>query len=77
MNLQQLVIIDTLAARSYKKCGLCGRVRNLFYRMTIKDAKTGSMVVGSLLLCDQCGNNFGDMLGKKLHSEPRPRMVNL
>ena len=70
------MVIDTLAGKMYKKCGLCGRIRNLLYRLTVRDAKTGQMVVGSLYLCEDCGNNLGDIIGSDVKpAKPRGRTV--
>lgn len=65
MELTKTVVLDSLAATAYKKCGCCGRVRDVYFRMTIKDAKTASMIVGSMELCRECGHNMGDIIGER------------
>ncbi len=69
MEPKELLPIESLAATSYKKCGCCGRVRDVYYRMSIKDAATGKMIVGTIELCDDCGGNFGDIIGQDVNPE--------
>lgn len=61
--------ITTLANTIYKKCECCNRVRDIFFKMDVKDAKTGQMLVGDFDLCKSCGENFGDILGINTSTE--------
>lgn len=54
--------ITTLAHAVYKKCECCNRVKDIFFKMAVKDAKTGNLLVGDFDLCKNCGQNFGDIL---------------
>ncbi|HWL22199.1 MAG TPA: hypothetical protein VNR38_00360 [Ureibacillus sp.] len=54
--------ITTLAHTVYKKCECCNRVKDIFFKLSIKDAKTSSFLVGDFDLCKTCGQNFGDIL---------------
>lgn len=66
--MQDLLNIESYSAPVYKKCGCCGRVRDLYYRMSVKDAATGNMIVGTVELCRECGENFGEIIGTKVSS---------
>lgn len=68
-NIKELMCIEPFAAVIYKKCGCCGRVRNLYYRMDVRDALTNTMLVGSINLCEDCGENFGAITQQKISKE--------
>lgn len=61
--------ISTLAHTIYKKCECCNRVRDIFFKMRVKDAKTGNLLVGDFDLCKTCGQNFGDILNIEVTTE--------
>lgn len=61
--------ITTLAHTVYKKCECCNRVRDIYFKMTVKDAKTGTFLVGDFDLCKSCGQNFGDILNIQISTE--------
>lgn len=61
--------ITTLAHTVYKKCECCNRVKDIFFKLSINDAKTGTFLVGDLDLCKTCGQNFGDILNIPISTE--------
>lgn len=61
--------ITTLAHTIYKKCECCNRVRDIFFKMMVKDAETGNLLVGDFDLCKSCGQNFGDILSLDVSTE--------
>jgi len=66
---QNKIDIINLAQPIYKKCECCDRVRDVFYKMTIYDAKTGKMLVGDFDLCQSCGENISDILNISVEKE--------
>lgn len=54
--------IESLAQSVYKKCDICGKVKDNFFKLSVYDAKTEQLLVGSLDLCKYCGENMGDIL---------------
>lgn len=54
--------IESLAQSVYKKCNICGKVKDNFFKLSVYDAKTAKLLVGSLDLCKFCGENVGDIL---------------
>ncbi|UUV99922.1 hypothetical protein [Vagococcus luciliae] len=57
--------IETLAQTNYKKCDLCDKVKDIFFKLFVYDAQSASMIVGTLDLCKFCGENAGDLLSLK------------
>lgn len=66
---QNALRIDSYSATVYKRCSCCSRVRDLYYRMDVKDAKTATLVVGAFELCRDCGGNLGEILGQEVSSD--------
>ncbi|MFI3605855.1 hypothetical protein DFR54_11814 [Vagococcus fluvialis] len=60
--------IESLAQSVYKKCDVCGKVKDNFFKLSVYDAKTEKLLVGSLDLCKYCGENMGDILN--VYTEP-------
>lgn len=58
----QAMKIESLAQTVYKKCDVCDKVKDNFFKLSIYDAKTQSLLVGSLNLCKFCGENIGNIL---------------
>ncbi|THB60601.1 hypothetical protein [Vagococcus silagei] len=54
--------IESLAQSVYKKCDICNKVKDNFFKLSVYDAKTQELLVGSLDLCKFCGENIGDIL---------------
>ncbi|RUL48795.1 hypothetical protein [Lysinibacillus antri] len=54
--------MTTLAHTVYKKCECCNRVKDIYFKLSINDAKTGTFLMGDLDLCKSCGQNLGDIL---------------
>lgn len=61
--------ITTLAHAVYKKCECCNRVKDIFFKLAVKDAATCNLLVGDFDLCKACGQNFGDILNLKVDVE--------
>ena len=61
--------ISTLAHTVYKKCECCGRVKDIYYKLLIKDAKTAQYLVGDFDLCKSCGENIGDILNIPVNTQ--------
>ena len=49
----------------YRKCELFKRVKDVTYRLDVKNAQSSSMLVGSLDLCKACASNMGDIIQRK------------
>lgn len=50
---------------SLKKCGVCERVKDIFFRIIIKDFENEEFEVGNINACKQCGENLNKILGNK------------
>lgn len=48
----------------YRKCELCSRVKDVGYRLDVKNAESSNMLVGSLDLCKVCASNMGEIIRK-------------
>ena len=48
----------------YRKCELCSRVKDVSYRLDVKNAESSNMLVGSLDLCKVCAANMGEIIRK-------------
>lgn len=46
----------------YRKCELCSRVKDVSYRLDVKNAESSNMLVGSLDLCKVCASNMGEII---------------
>lgn len=53
----------------YRKCECCDRVRDLYFKMCVYDAEHGKFLVGTIDLCKNCGENFGDLLRISVSSD--------
>lgn len=67
--LGQALMIESFAQTAYRKCECCNRVRDIYFRLNIKDAETHTMIVGSIDLCKDCGENLGEIIGQKPKTE--------
>lgn len=67
--MNELIKLETFAQVIYRKCECCGRVRDIFFRANIYDADTGNMLMGSIDLCKNCGENFGKILNQEVTTE--------
>lgn len=61
--------IENFAQTSYRKCDCCKRVRDIYFRLNIRDAESASMLIGSIELCELCGKNFGEIINKRVSTE--------
>lgn len=71
--MQKALCLEPFASKVYKKCQCCGCVRNLYYRLDVRDAKTATSLVGSFELCQDCGENFGSLLDQNFQPMPGRR----
>ena len=49
----------------YRKCELCKRVKDVNYRLDVRNAESAVMLVGSLDLCKHCAANMGEIIQKE------------
>lgn len=61
--------ISTRKFNQLKKCGLCGRVREIYYKMSVSDVENLELLAGELDLCYECGNNFNKILGNEFNAD--------
>ncbi len=61
--------LSQFATVAYKKCECCARVRDIYFRLNVRDASTAQMIVGSFDICKECGQNFGDILNVSIETE--------
>lgn len=69
MELKKALALENFAQTVYRKCDCCKRVRDIYFRLNIRDAKSTSMLVGSLELCKDCGYNMGDITSANVSTE--------
>lgn len=69
MIVKKALGIEGFAQTAYRKCDCCKRVRDIYFRLNIRDADSATMLVGSLELCEQCGKNMGEIINKKVSVE--------
>lgn len=69
MGVGKLLPIFAYAQPVYKKCECCGRVRDIYYRMHVMDPKDTNLLVGSIELCEPCGEKLGSITDQKLAKE--------
>lgn len=62
--MKDYLILSGYAQPIYKKCDLCKRVKDIHYRLDVKNADASTMLVGSLDLCKVCAGNMGEILRK-------------
>ena len=65
--MKEYLNIELLKYPTVKKCECCDRVRDIYYRIDVKDFEDNNLIVGDLDLCKQCGDNFNKILGGKLN----------
>lgn len=61
--------LESFAQTVYRKCDCCKRVRDIYFRLNIRDAKSAQMLVGSLELCKTCGENIGEITNTDASTE--------
>lgn len=69
IGIKEVLALESYAQTVYRKCECCKRVRDIFFRLNVKDAATGEMLVGSLELCKDCGKNFGEITNAEVKTE--------
>lgn len=55
--------IASLRHPTLKKCEICDRVKDIFFRVVIKDYDNSDFEVGTLNTCKDCGTNLNKILG--------------
>lgn len=48
------------------KCECCDRVKDNYFKADIMDHEDNDLIVGSITLCKQCGENLNKILGNKM-----------
>lgn len=69
VRIKEALALESYAQTVYRKCECCKRVRDIYFRLNIKDGATGEMLVGSLELCKDCGKNFGEITNAEVKTE--------
>lgn len=62
--MKKYLVLVGYAQAVYRKCELCKRVKDVTYRMDVKNAESPVMLVGSLDLCKNCAANMGEIVQK-------------
>ena len=62
--MKEYLVLTGYAQPVYRKCELCKKVKDVSYRLDIKNAESPVMLVGSLDLCKVCAANWGEILKK-------------
>lgn len=60
--IKEFLILTGYARPVYRKCELCKRVKDVNYRLDVRNAQTSSMLAGSLDLCKTCAGNVGEII---------------
>lgn len=60
--MKEFLVLTGYARAIYRKCELCKRVKDVNYRLDVKNAQSTNMLAGSLDLCKTCASNFGDII---------------
>lgn len=69
MAISNALSLEPFAQTVYRKCDCCKRVRDIYFRLNVRDAKSASMLVGSLELCKSCGENIGEITNNDITTE--------
>lgn len=64
MNEKKYIDIKSLKRPVLKKCEMCDKVQEVYYKALIYDAETAGFIVGELSLCKQCGRNLHEIINK-------------
>ena len=62
--MKEYLVLVGYAQAVYRKCELCKRVKDVTYRMDVKNAESPVMLVGSFDLCKNCAANMGEIVQK-------------
>lgn len=62
--MKEYLVITSYAQAVYRKCELCKRVKDVYYRLDVRNAESSSMLVGSLDMCKVCAQNMGEIVKK-------------
>lgn len=57
------IIITSLRHPTLKKCEVCDRVKDIYFRVVIKDNENPDFEMGNLNCCKDCGTNLNEILG--------------
>lgn len=69
MKIGKLLPIFAYAQPVYRKCECCGRVRDIYYRLHVMDPQDTTLLVGSIELCEPCGEKMGSITDQTLKKE--------
>ena len=62
--MKEYLVLTGYAQPVYRKCELCKKVKDISYRLDIKNAESPVMLSGSLDLCKVCAGNIGEIIRK-------------
>lgn len=62
--MKEYLVLTGYASPVYRKCELCKRVKDVNYRLDVRNAQSPVMLVGSLDLCKVCAANIGEIIRK-------------
>lgn len=62
--MKEYLVLTGYAQPVYRKCELCKKVKDVSYRLDIKNAESPVMLLGSLDLCKVCAGNIGEIIRK-------------
>lgn len=63
--MKDFIKITILKYPTLKKCECCDRVRDIYFKLSIKDFDDPELITGDLNMCKQCGDNFNSILGNE------------
>lgn len=68
---KKVIEIKLVKYPNLQKCNCCNRVKDIYYKVLIYNAKTegryeevGDYIVGDLDFCKTCGDNFAEAIGE-------------
>lgn len=67
----EFVEISLLKFPKTQKCNCCNRVRDIYYKVLIKDIENTDLIAGDLDFCKLCGDNFSKVLGEELNPDQK------
>lgn len=62
--MKEYLVLTGYAQPVYRKCELCKKVKDVSYRMDVRNAESPAMLTGSLDLCKICASNMGEIIRK-------------
>lgn len=65
MDIKDYVDIVEFKLPALKKCGSCGRNREIYYEVHIKDFVSPGFVISNISMCKPCGENVNKIFNVK------------